>query len=95
MLNSTRLFLLAAAAFVTTLTAGAEDVPFNGLILDTAMKPVNKVKVYVNDPNYFARTDKQGRFGLTNILPADTLTFEFPGKRKARIPVDGRKSLKI
>lgn len=94
MLARIHTFILATALAVS-FTAVAEDVPFNGLILDTAMKPVNKVKVYVNDPNYFARTDKQGRFGLTNILPTDTLTFEFSGKRKARIPVDGRKSLKI
>ena len=93
--GSIKTLIIAAMVSGATSVASAEDVPFNGLILDMAMKPVNKVKVYVNDPNYFARSDKQGRFGLTNISPADTLTFEFGGKRKARVPVDGRKSLKI
>lgn len=92
----THSLILAAIALAFSLSAAPrEDVPFNGLILDAALKPINKVKVYVNDPNYAARSDKQGRFGLTNILPTDTLTFEFPSKETARIPVAGRKSLKV
>lgn len=91
-----RTLIIAGAGLAFGLGAQAQEkVPFNGLILDAALKPVNKVKVYINDPNYFARSDKQGRFGLTNILPNDTLTFDFGKKRIIRIPVDGRKSMKI
>ncbi|MCM1137556.1 MAG: TonB-dependent receptor plug domain-containing protein [Duncaniella sp.] len=71
------------------------DEPFNGLILDIAMKPVKKVKVYVKDPKKYATTDKKGRFGLTNVNPNDTLTLVFKNKEEVRIPVDGRKSVKI
>ena len=55
--------IFAALGLAAVLTAAAADenrVPFNGLILDSAMKPVSKVKVYINDPNYFARSDKSG-----------------------------------
>lgn len=71
------------------------DEPFNGLILDIAMKPVKKVKVYVKDPKQYATTDKKGRFGLTNVNPNDTLTLVFKNKEEVRIPVEGRKSMKI
>ncbi len=71
------------------------DVPFNGLILDSTLQPVKKAKVYVNDPKRYATSDKQGRFGLTDVAPDDTITIELKKKEKIRIAVDGRKSLKI
>ena len=85
--------IFAALGLAAVLTAAAADenrVPFNGLILDSAMKPVSKVKVYINDPNYFARSDKKGRFGLTNVQPTDTIILEVPKMPKVRIPVEGR-----
>ena len=88
--------LLAAIGLTASLTAVADNrVPFNGLILDSSLQPVNKVKVYVNDPNRFARSDKKGRFGLTNVQPTDTIILEVPKMPKVRIPVEGRKSLKV
>lgn len=71
------------------------DVPFNGLILDSTLQPVKKAKVYVNDPKRYATSDKQGRFGLTDVAPDDTITIELRKKEKIRIAVDGRESLKI
>jgi len=79
---------------MATLPAHADE-PFNGLILDSALQPVNKVRVYISDPNRYARSDKKGRFGLTDVQPNDTITLEFSKKKTVRIPVDGRKSLKI
>ncbi len=70
------------------------DEPFNGLILNSEMKPVKKVKVFNHDENRYATSDKKGRFGLTNVLPTDTLTLVIK-KKRVRIPVDGRKSMKI
>ena len=87
--------VLGLAAVLTAAAADENRVPFNGLILDSAMKPVSKVKVYINDPNYFARSDKKGRFGLTNVQPTDTIILEVPKMPKVRIPVEGRKSLKV
>lgn len=89
-------YILATIGLAAVLTAVADErVPFNGLILDSAMKPVSKVKVYINDANYFARSDKQGRFGLTNVRPNDTIILEVPKMPKVRIPVENRKSMKV
>lgn len=72
-----------------------EDIPFNGLLLDNSLQPVKKAKIYVKNPKRYASTDKQGRFGLTNVQPDDTITIELKKKQKISIPVEGRKSLKI
>lgn len=71
------------------------DVPFNGLLLDNTLQPVKKAKVYVRNPKRYATTDKQGRFGLTNVESDDTITIELKKKQMIYVPVDGRKSLKI
>lgn len=92
--KSLRLATAAVFAAMAVLPASA-DVPFNGLILDSALQPVNKVRVYVTDRDRYARSDKKGRFGLTDVQPNDTITLEFSKKKTVRIPVDGRKSLKI
>lgn len=71
------------------------DVPFNGLILDSTLSPVNKVKVYTTNERRYARTDKKGRFGLTDVAPDDTLTLVVSKKKIIRIPVEGRTGIKI
>ena len=70
------------------------DEPFNGLVLDSELKPVKKVKVFNRNEERYATSDKKGRFGLTDVMPDDTLTLVVK-KKRIRIPVDGRKSLKI
>ena len=70
------------------------DVPFNGLLLDETLQPVKSARVYVKNPKRYATTDKKGRFGLTDVAPDDTITIQIK-KDKIRVPVDGRKSLKI
>lgn len=72
-----------------------EDVPFNGLLLDNTLQPVKKAKIYVKNPKRYATTDKQGRFGLTNVEADDTITIEMKKRQKIRIPVEGKKSMKI
>lgn len=87
-----------AGALLSVIAAFADDpteTPFNGLILNSDLKPVKNVRVYLNDPNYYSLTDKKGRFGLTNILPDDTLTLRISKKKIIRVPVDGRQSMKI
>lgn len=69
--------------------------PFNGLVLDNAMNPIKGVKVFVKDENKYARTDKKGRFGLTDVAPDDTLTLVVSRKNRLRIPVDGKTGMKI
>ncbi|MBD5356078.1 MAG: TonB-dependent receptor plug domain-containing protein [Bacteroides sp.] len=71
------------------------DVPFNGLLLDNQLKPKKGVKIYVKNPRRYATTDKQGRFGLTDVAPDDTLTLVISRKEKLRIPVEGCRGMRI
>lgn len=71
------------------------EVPFNGLVLDREMKPKKGVKVYVKDPKRYATTDKKGRFGLTDVLPDDTLHLVVSKKETLLIPVEGRRGIRI
>ena len=82
--------------FVAVISASAlADEPFNGLLLDQDLKPKKGVKIYAKNPKRYTRSDKQGRFGLTDIEPNDTLTLEISKKEKVRIPVEGRKGIRI
>lgn len=88
--------IFAAAATLTLLAPRVTaDTPFNGLILHNDNTPAKKVRVYVDDKNRYALSDKKGRFGLTDVSADDTLTLELGRKRTIRIPVEGRKSMKI
>lgn len=84
--------MLLPLAFVSQ--AQTTDVPFNGVITDVSGMPAKRARVYVKDPNTYALTDKQGRFGLTNVLPNDTLKVRYGGKTYI-VPVDGMKSIKL
>lgn len=82
-----------ALAIAATFSAHAEG-PFNGLIVDGHGEPVSKAKIWVSDPAAFASSDKQGRFGLSEVQPDDTLNVKVK-KEVYRIAIDGRKSIKI
>ncbi len=71
-----------------------EKVPFNGMVKDILGNPIKNVQVYVSNPRIYARTNKQGRFGLTDVKPDDVLHVKV---RKAlyEVPVGGRKSVVI
>lgn len=71
------------------------EVPFNGLLLDRELNPKKGVKIYVKDPRRYTKTDKLGRFGLTDVAPDDTLTLVISKKETVRIPVEGRLGMKI
>lgn len=90
-----RILLSIVSVFVFVLV-GYADVPFNGMIFDSQGKPMKGVKVYVHNPNRFATSDKEGKFGLTDVQPDDTLRLKVK-KRKLPylVPVEGRKSMKI
>lgn len=72
----------------------SEAVPFNGLIVDVAGKGIKNVKVEVKNTKRYTKTDKQGRFGLTNITPQDTLVFTIK-RLTHEIEVGDAKSLRI
>ena len=81
--------------FIGLVISSFGEVPFNGLLLDREMKPKKGVKVYVKDPKRYATTDKQGRFGLTDVQPDDTLTLVLSKKESILIPVEGRRGIRI
>ncbi len=74
----------------------SEDQPFNGLLLDASGMPIKNAKIYVTSPDRYAKTDKKGKFGLTNVQSTDTLKIKIK-KRKSPylIPAEGSKGLKI
>lgn len=82
-------------ATVGSMGSAFAEVPFNGLLLDRELKPKKGVKVYVKDPKRYATTDKQGRFGLTDVQPDDTLTLVLTKKETIRVPVEGMRGVRI
>lgn len=71
-----------------------QGVPFNGLITDVLGKPLKGAKIYVVSPRVYARSDKKGRFGLTDVKATDTLHVLYK-KLQYTFPVEGRKSIRI
>ena len=53
----------------------AESVPFNGLIEDASGKPMAKVKIELKGVGVYTYSDKEGRFGFTNVQADDVLVF--------------------
>lgn len=87
------LLLLPLAAFAQSPEQEGK-VPFNGQIVDLLGQPVKGVKVFVFDRNYSTLTDRKGRFGLTNVLPTDTVHLIYR-RQQYDIPVAGNRSLRI
>lgn len=71
-----------------------ERVPFNGLVIDGSGKGVARVKVQVKNTEKYTMTDKQGRFGLTNVAGDAVLEFSRKGIY-VEIPVEGRRSMRV
>ena len=69
--------LLTFALLSCGVLCSAQDkptaVPFNGIVTDALGKPIKGARIYVVSDNFFAKSDKKGRFGLTNVHPTDTL----------------------
>ncbi len=85
-------FLILIA--VTIGTNAQSGVPFNGMVFDAAGAPLKNVRIYVHDSHKYSRSDKMGRFGLTDVKPSDTLKV-IVKKRTYNIPVANKKSIKI
>lgn len=86
--------LLALLALPLQAQQSEQKEPFNGIITDLAGTPIKRARVYVSRPDHYARTDRQGRFGLTDVQPTDTLHIVYR-REHYLIPVEGRKSLRI
>ena len=92
-----RLICLAILLLSTTLLYGQDNTneprAFNGLITTPDGKGV-KANIEVKNRDKTTRSDKKGRFGLTDINPDDTLLITIK-KQQLTIPVDGRCSINI
>lgn len=88
--------LLLSSVLPQSVCAQTEEngVPFNGIITDIANKPIKGAKIYIVDDSFYARSDKEGKFGLTNVQPNDTLHVKYK-KEIYDVPVEGRKSIRI
>ena len=94
------LFICLSAFFSLSLFAQSGDMPFNGLIVDSQGVGIARVKVAVMGSAKYTLTDKQGRFGLTNIDSDDKLILsnkeignivvEISGNRSLEIKLDGK-----
>lgn len=69
-------------------------VPFNGLVLDGQGKGIARMRVEVKDSEKRTVTDKQGRFGLTDLADDAVLVFRRKGA-KIEVEVNGRRSLRV
>lgn len=89
-------FLLSISLVLPQETKAQNDkeIPFNGIITDIGGTPIKGAKVYTIDSGYAARSNKRGEFGLTNVLPDDTLHIVYK-KTVYDIPVAGRKSIRV
>lgn len=81
------LFLSSALAFAQ------KEVPFNGMIKFLNGEPVKGARVWIIK-DYETTTNKQGRFGLTNVNPNDTITVRYK-KIEYKVPVESRTSISI
>lgn len=85
--------LFVLGPFVLSAQQGTSDVPFNGLVTNLSGKGV-KVRVFVKNSDKRTVADREGRFGLTNLKPNDTLLLQYR-REKVEIPLDGRRSIKV
>lgn len=89
-----RLFLLLLTALFASASMAQGFVPFNGLLLDGAGKPIKNARIWVKSDDKFAKSDKKGRFGLSNVGGDDTLKVRWE-KNTYYIPVEGKRSMQI
>ncbi len=85
------LALLPLAAMAQNSNQG---VPFNGVIVDINNEPVKRARVFVSDADRYALSDRQGRFGLTDVKSTDTLHIKYRGDIYL-VPVNGLKSIRV
>ena len=79
---------------LATTGAAVASEPFNGLLIDLNGNPVKGAKVYVHNPKQYAKSDKDGKFGLTDVKPTDTIHVTIK-KTTYGVPVNGSKGMRI
>ncbi|MBQ5396056.1 MAG: TonB-dependent receptor plug domain-containing protein [Alistipes sp.] len=89
------LLIFISVFFSLSLFAQSGDMPFNGLIVDSQGVGIARVKVAVMGSAKYTLTDKQGRFGLTNIDSDDKLILSNKAIGNIVVEISGNRSLEI
>lgn len=89
-----RLMLLTVAVLYAAASMAQGFIPFNGLLIDGAGKPIKNARIWVSSEEKYAKSDKKGRFGLSNVGVNDTLKVRYL-KQTFYIPVNGKRSMQI
>lgn len=86
--------ILTAIASVLSMAVAIASTPFNAIITRADFSPVKGAKIYVTNPKNYTKTDRHGRFGLTDVAPGDSLHVTIK-KSTYVIPVDSARSMRI
>ena len=60
-------FILCFFACMTVFAQKQKVVPFNGVVEDVLGQPLRGARVWVVNPDYYATTDRKGKFGLNEM----------------------------
>ena len=71
-----------------------QSVPFNGLVQDASGNPLGKIKIELKGVGVYTYSDKDGRFGFTNVQADDVLVF-IKKRQRVEVAVDGRQSMQV
>ncbi|MDE6164798.1 MAG: TonB-dependent receptor plug domain-containing protein, partial [Muribaculaceae bacterium] len=93
-MKTNRPFCLTVMLLIASTVLAIASEPFNGLLLDFKGKPIKGAKIYVHNPKHYAKSDKLGRFGLTDVKGNDTLHIVYK-KHVYDVEVDGAKGMSI
>lgn len=88
------LFLLVLGGLFLNDASAQRKSPFNGMLLNLSGSPIKSAHVYVKSPRDYALTNKKGEFGLTDVMPDDTLKIQVK-KKLYMLPVNGMRSVMI
>ncbi len=90
-----RILIFLALSLIICIANAQRKVPFNGILTDINEKPIKKALIYINsNTKKYTQTNKEGKFGLTNIGANDTLKIVL-NKQVFQVPVEGKRSMKI
>lgn len=97
MAGKLRNIFIALSALMSVGALSAQEVqgvPFNGLVLDAAGNPLGKIKIELKGVGAYTYSDKEGRFGFTNVQADDVLVF-IKKRQVVEVAVDGRRSIQV
>ncbi len=86
--------LLSLIVAVWAIPAALAGELFNGLVVDGSGKGIKNVKAWTTSSREYTKSDRDGRFGLSDVESGDTLHIEYK-KQRYDIPLSGSRGLRI